>query len=187
MKKILNSPYFIFPTVAILIILLYYYYNKQREINASNLKHEVIESNSTTTYSSPLQIIEAQKPKIDTEAITRLSKNFKILADEFDASKSKKYRHKLCPAYINTNGIELEFWRNDAGVGNLTFNVQYAADDWLFWQQAIFLVDEKPYNYQPAEVKHDNDNGIWEWSSEKVFSVDKPLIVAIASATNLLL
>ena len=86
--------------------------------------------------------------------------SFKKTTDEFEGSSF--YRDSRAPNYTNIDFIYPyigekgdRFW--------LRLKMQYEADDWLFIDNAIFLVDGEKYPVS-GNWERDNDGGrIWEW------------------------
>ena len=81
------------------------------------------------------------------------------------------YEPKSAPKYINQNGFYAYFnYKDDAvGPGSIWWTLQYHADDWLFIESYIFLIDGQQYTFTPTDPKRDSGNGgmIWEWFNEE--------------------
>lgn len=67
---------------------------------------------------------------------------------------------------------------------NLRFVGQYTADNWLFIQSIKFNIDGNVLDYNPNNIKRDNNTKIWEWFDDNVESSNASLIEAIAYAKN---
>lgn len=145
------------------------------------------ESTETVTETNKLvdePIVEEQTSKIDSVAVDKLKIFFKEKTDKYASSPTTWVEPKDMPVYRNRNGIYCYFAKyTDEYVGNFRFVFQYAADDWLFIENLVFLIDgEHTYNYNPGRMETDNDTGIWEWFDNNITYADEPLIKAIANA-----
>lgn len=120
---------------------------------------------------------------VDSVKVKSLAKYFRTKKDEFDPNGVVWYKPKSSPIYINANGIYLYFQKQGNVAENLRFQLQYFADDWLFFNHVQFLVDSQAYTFYPTRVETDHGDGyIWEWFDSPVLSSDWPLIKALANA-----
>lgn len=106
--------------------------------------------------------------KIDSAKIKELKPLFREKTDEFEDATWVK--HKNSPRYDNVNAVFAYFQLEDGKPTNFRMREQYAAEDWLFIQQIIFLIDGERFEYTPLRVERDNNTSIWEWTDEGVAS-----------------
>jgi len=106
----------------------------------------------------------------------------RIKYDQFN--KGNWYYHSSSPNYINYNGVYLYFLKPITGnATNLRLVIQYAAEDWIFWNYCIFNINNKAITYTPNKVDRDSETTIWEWSDENIED-NKELLSAIENANN---
>lgn len=122
--------------------------------------------------------------KIDSVTVKKLKPKFKEKTDKFDSRGITWVQHNFTPKYRNQNGFYCYFAKKGDYVDNFRFVWQYLADDWLFVEKIVFLVDNVPYDYHPINTNRDNDSDIWEWGDEQVKENEKALIEAIAKAKS---
>ena len=121
---------------------------------------------------------------IDSIRIKELLPYFTSQKDEFDKNGSTWYKPKSAPIYINRNAIYCYFQIINDKPTNFRFQVQYYAEDWLFFSKCQFSIDGTAYEYIPNNVETDHNGGnIWEWFDERVYTnADIELIEALAKA-----
>ncbi|MFP9114341.1 hypothetical protein ACLI1A_10390 [Flavobacterium sp. RHBU_3] len=148
-----------------------------------------IEKNVRETLSK--EISEDEKSSTDKKSIrdnkqiSKLKQYFTFKKDEFDPDGKSWATPKSAPYYTNRNALYCYFNLTDSTASNLRFRLQYVADDWLFIDKVQFLIDGKPYEYTPCEVKRDNADGdIWEWYDCGVGIMDWELINALSNAKS---
>ena len=125
-------------------------------------------------------VIETKK---DVKKAKELSNFFNVKKDEFESIEWVK--PKSAPIYSNYNALYCYFAINDNKPNNFRFVLCYLDDDWLFIENAKFLIDGKVFDYYPNEVKRDNDGGeIWEWWDQQVTYSDLPLLHAISECKS---
>lgn len=121
--------------------------------------------------------------KIDSSKVRELAPFFKEKKDEFEGYTWIEPKTK--PKYRNQNGFYLCFIKTKEGYPtNLRFVGQYTADNWLFIQTVKFNIDGNFWDYNPNDIKRDNNTKIWEWFDDNVESSNASLIEAIAYAKN---
>nr|DAI20166.1 MAG TPA: hypothetical protein [Caudoviricetes sp.] len=121
--------------------------------------------------------------KIDSSKVRELAPFFKEKKDEFEGYTWIEPKTK--PKYRNQNGFYLCFIKTKEGYPtNLRFVGQYTADNWLFIQTVKFNIDGNIWDYNPNDIKRDNNIKIWEWFDDNVESSNASLIEAIAYAKN---
>lgn len=121
--------------------------------------------------------------KIDSSKVKELAPFFKEKKDEFEGYIWIEPKTK--PKYRNQNGFYLCFIKTKEGYPtNLRFVGQYTADNWLFIQTVKFNIDGNIWDYNPNDIKRDNNTKIWEWFDDNVESSNASLIEAIAYAKN---
>lgn len=90
----------------------------------------------------------------------RKLKTFRKKSDEFRGLTF--YRDKRTPGYTSVNFIYPYIGKNESGYF-LRFKIQYTSSDWLFIENAIFLMDgERHVIY--GDWERDNNSKIWEWT-----------------------
>lgn len=125
----------------------------------------------------------SQVPKIDSTKVKELSKYFDIKKDEFSDENVKWYTPKSAPKYSNRNGIYCYIRTSNGTADVLRFVIQYYADDWLFFEQIKFSIDDSAYSYFPVNSKRDNGSGyIWEWFDDILSSENKDIILALSES-----
>jgi hypothetical protein len=144
--------------------------------NNDKKKNEV----DTEKIVSPEAIAETATVTVDSAKIKALKSLFKHKKDEFSEGDAEWITPIASPRYRNENGTYCYFSKD-----NLRFVFQYHSDEWLFIKDCKFLIDDKPYNFIPEEVKRDNDEtGITEWFDVNVNSNNQTveIIKALANA-----
>ena len=123
-------------------------------------------------------LVEEEKPTVDLETATKLQGNFKRVHDEF---KNIDWVYpKSFPKYDNITGVYTYFAEKDSVPTNFRLRIQYGANDWLFIQKYIFLIDGKTYEFSCPKMERDNDHRIWEWSDTGVDSDIQALAILSA-------
>lgn len=142
---------------------------KEVEQNKNKPILDTLPSDPEPVYTSDSNLVKKMKPL------------FRIKNDEY--SGLTYYHHKTSPVYINRNGVFCYIVAKGNLPYELRFSIQYMADEWLFIQKYIFLIDGVPYEYDPKNIERDNGDGdIWEWSDKMVSVWDKELINALRVA-----
>ena len=105
--------------------------------------------------------------------VTINSKNFIKKHDEFN--KTTFYTPASGKGYGNKLYMYLGVNKNE--VFNPRFVIQYYGNDWIFWEKAIFLIDDNTYNYIPnIRPTRDNNSKVWETSDQSLDSNIKFII-----------
>ena len=147
--------------------------------NSKPAKTEM-ELTAIDTTATTGQVIESKK---DQKKAKELSQFFEVKKDEFESIEWVK--PKSAPNYANYNALYCYFAINEGMPNNFRFVFQYVNDDWLFIENAKFLIDGKVFDYYPSEVKKDNGGGeIWEWWDQQVTDSDLPLLRAISECKS---
>jgi hypothetical protein len=123
--------------------------------------------------------ISIAKAEAKESAIKKL-KSFKSNTDEFQGITF--HRDPRTPYYTNRNFVypyigekEDKYW--------LRLRFQYAADDWLFIDHAIFLIDGEKFVITGV-WERDNDADIWEWLDIPVELVERHILEKIAESKS---
>lgn len=123
-----------------------------------------------------LALIAEEKRKAAESAL----KSFRKSKDEFEGTTF--YKDDRAPAYANRNFIYPyigqkgdQYW--------LRLRLQYTADDWLFINHAIFLVDGEKYTIT-GNWERDNSTVIWEWLDMPVDRREKMILEQIANSES---
>ena len=166
---------------------IYNQYGKEVYVGISNKILDSIQSEIMGLGSSftEYQENETENHIIDTLKVEELSPLFNFKKDEFDPNGITWIKPKTAPKYTNRNGIYCYFSKDNFGVSNFRFRIQYHDDDWLFIEKYQFSIDGKAYEYIPVNVERDSGNGgmIWEWSDERVSTYnDKEILEALSNA-----
>jgi len=118
--------------------------------------------------------------KLKRRKAEKLLKSFKVSKDEFEGTEF--YRDKRTPYYSNVNFIypyigkkEDHYW--------LRIKFQYAADDWLFINRAILLIDGEKYTVT-GNWQRDNNSCIWEWLDILVEAKERNILGKISNAKS---
>lgn len=127
--------------------------------------------------------IENKAPKIDSTKVKELSNFFNIKSDEFSENNVVWYTPKSAPKYTNRNGIYCYIRTSNGLADALRLVIQYYADDWLFFDQIKFSIDDNVFSYYPVNYKRDNGDGyIWEWVDDILSSDNREIIVALSKS-----
>ncbi len=132
------------------------------------------------TDSSTVNLVSI--PGLDSVKMKELSPLFKITKDEFEGHSWVQPKAK--PQYRNRNAAYAYFAKDETGVSNFRFVIQYAAEDWLFINSVKFNIDGQTYDYYTSDWERDHHSEIWEWSDKQVSAADLPLIEAIANGKS---
>ena len=131
----------------------------------ANSNADGVVSDSNVVVSDEIE--QSMAVTIDSAKIKELKPFFTEKKDEFKGIVWVE--PKARPKYTNANGICTYFALNSEGKPeNLRFLIQYYADDWLFIDSYIFLIDGATYTFSNPDVERDNDSMIWEWSDTGV-------------------
>lgn len=143
----------------------------------ANTEIEITENDTTTTVEP---VIESKK---DENKAKKLSQFFRVKKDEFESTEW--ITPKSAPNYTNYDALYCYFALNEGTPNNFRFVFHYVNEDWLFIENAKFLIDGKVFDYYPNEVKRDNSGGeIWEWWDQQVTNNDISLIRAISDCKS---
>jgi hypothetical protein len=143
----------------------------------SNTDKKSTSNNDTITADST----EVKEPVslIDSAKIKELKPYFNEKKDEFKGVTWIEPKSR--PKYTNMNGICTYFCVDKNGKpSNLRFLIQYYANDWLFINSYIFLIDGKTYTFSNPDMERDNDSKIWEWSDTAVSDNDEVYLILSA-------
>lgn len=161
-------------------LLLFSCTSKEEKKVASDIP--LVDTLATSASPEPLRSV---LPIIDTVTIKKLAPNFVLEKDEFDTDGKTFLYPKSRPKYINRNHIFCYFQSADNKPFNFRLKVQYVAEDWLFIQKVIFLIDNTPYEVTPGNVERDNDGGlIWEWFDVQLTDTYFSLIKNLSEAKS---
>ncbi len=95
------------------------------------------------------------------------------------------YFDKGSPKFDNQNGIFLYFAINkDGKAENLRLKIQYFANDWLFVQKVVFLIDGETFEYAPGTWKRDNNTDIWEYNDSRVDAYSAQIITKLVNSKD---
>lgn len=116
---------------------------------------------------SKIDSSENAEREINREKINQKLRGVKVIKDEF--SKEEFVVPPNYTKFVNKNVIYFYFPRKDLKATGLRIMVQYAADDWLFIEKVVFLVNDKTYEHFPYNLKRDHGGGrIAEWSDDVI-------------------
>jgi hypothetical protein len=95
--------------------------------------------------------------------------------------KTDWYRDKTSPQYNNVNGVFAYMGATDSNVW-LRLRFQYEAEDWLFIERAIIVVDGAKIGEATGRWERDNDSRVWEWLDVPVRDSEMAMVKAMAGA-----
>lgn len=107
-------------------------------------------------------------------------KSFKKKEDEFEGNAF--YRDPRTPYYSNVNFIYPYIGQKGDNYW-LRLKLQYAADDWLFINKAILLVDGEKFTIT-GNWETDHNSGIWEWLDISVRDTERLILERIANSKS---
>jgi len=107
-------------------------------------------------------------------------KSFKKKEDEFEGNTF--YRDPRTPYYTNVNFIYPYIGQKGSSYW-LRLKFQYAADDWLFINKGILLVDGEKFIIT-GNWKTDHNSGIWEWLDISVRDTERLILEKIANSES---
>lgn len=119
--------------------------------------------------------IKENREKAEKELAT-----FKKSEDEFN--RITFYKDSRIPEYSNVNFISPYIGKQDDQYW-LRLKLQYAAEDWLFIEKGIFLVDGEQYTIS-GKWERDNNSEIWEWLDMQVSESERPILDKIANSKS---
>jgi hypothetical protein len=159
-------------------------------IFSSDSETETTTENSETTIKvvDSLEIKRQQKVKDSLALIAKAKRekaekdlsSFKKKEDEFEGNTF--YRDPRTPYYTNVNFIYPYIGQKDNDYW-LRLKFQYAADDWLFINNGILLVDGEKYTIS-GNWERDNNSGIWEWLDIPVRDTERLILERIANSKS---
>lgn len=123
-----------------------------------------------------LVIVEKKK----REKAERQLKTFKKNVDEFEGNSF--YRDPRTPYYTDVNFIYPYIGEKDDYYW-LRLKFQYAADDWLFINKGILLIDGEKFTIT-GNWERDNDSEIWEWLDIPVGETEYIILDKIANSKS---
>lgn len=97
-----------------------------------------------------------------SELITKTLKPLKVSKDEFEETA---FYYGNSKPYSNTNNLYAYMPYSKGKLPGLRLKLQYAGDDWLFFNKAELKVDERKMEIKGlGSVDRDNSGGkVWEW------------------------
>ncbi len=133
-------------------------------INIKYLNDKIETFKKNGVSASKIEAIKSKKDSLITaktseyqKMIKDLSNNFSIKKDEFQ--NVTWYTPKSVSRYY-ANDFYIYFGVNSGVLTKPRFVISYTGDDWLFWKEAILLIDGESFSYNPIETpKRDNDGG----------------------------
>lgn len=76
--------------------------------------------------------------------------------------------------------------KNNGDINPLRLVIVYYADDWIFWEKAVFLIDGNSFTYIPENrPTTDNNSSIWETSDEQVDDASQLILNQLYSAKKI--
>ena len=107
-------------------------------------------------------------------------KSFKKKEDEFEGNAF--YRDPRTPYYANVNFIYPYIGQKGDNYW-LRLKFQYAADNWLFINNGVLLVDGEKFTIT-GNWERDNNSGIWEWLDISVRDTERLILERIANSKS---
>ncbi len=101
------------------------------------------------------------------------------------------FKHKGTPQKVNSaSDVHLYFGEKKKDLLPLRLEIQHVySGDWLFIQEYTFKVDDQTYTLKPGfdEVKHENDERLWEWWDTRLETAQVDMIIAIIKSKKTIL
>lgn len=141
--------------------------SKNRAIDSTQLKKELRIKDS-------LDLVSKEK----REKAENSLKKFRKKEDEFQGVFF--YTESRAPRYVNVNFIYPYIAKNNEDY-SLRLKFQYTAEDWLFIEKGIFLIDGEKY-IVTGNWERDHDSKIWEWLDIPVGETEYTLLHKIANS-----
>lgn len=123
-----------------------------------------------------IAIVKKQKKEKAEKAL----KSFKKTEDEFKGNAF--YRDSRTPNYTNRNFI-YPYIGQEGDHYWLRLKLQYAADDWLFINKGILLIDGEQFTIS-GTWERDNNSGIWEWLDMQVRTNERIILDKLANSKS---
>lgn len=142
----------------------------------SDKKLNVTDSIAIVKEQQKIDSLKLIKDNLRKKSLSKL-KSFRAKKDEFNDLTF--YTHKKAPRYTSTNFI-YPYIGKKGDYFYLRLQLQYASNDWLFINKAIFLVDGKKYELT-GTWDRDNNTRIWEWND---IAVDDDILFMLKDISN---
>lgn len=140
--------------------------SKSDDIN--QIVQPAFEENLTEAQTDSIKLAKKGKRKFAENAL----KSFRKKKDDFEDVEF--YQDSRTPNYSNVNFIYPYLGvKNDKAW--LRLKLQYASDDWLFINNAIFMIDDEKFNIS-GNWERDNNSGIWEWLDIQVDALEYEIL-----------
>ena len=154
----------------------------------SEIESDIKNSKSELKVVDSLELKKQEKIKDSLAVVNKKKKDkaekdlksFKKKEDEFEGNAF--YRDPRTPYYTNVNFIYPYIGQK----GNsywLRLKFQYAADDWLFIDKGILLVDGEKFTIT-GNWETDHNSGIWEWLDISVRDTERLILEKIANSKS---
>lgn len=146
---------------------------------------------NTENKSTIVDSLELKRRKKVEDSIAQINSERRKKAEEELSSFRKKedefegttfYQDPRTPYYTNVNFI-YPYIGNKGNYYWLRLKFQYSADDWLFINHAIILVDGDKFTVT-GNWERDNDTGIWEWLDMSVQDSEHLILERIANSKS---
>lgn len=149
---------------------------------------ETITSINENKIIDSLKIIKDKKTKDSIalvkqkgiEKAKRILKTFKVKKDEFEGNSF--YRDPRTPYYADVNFIYPYIGEKNNNYW-LRLKFQYTANDWLFINKGILLVDGDKFTIT-GKWERDNKSNIWEWLDIAVGTSEEYILERIANSKS---
>lgn len=132
-------------------------------------------------------LVSTKKDSLVAVADTELSKIENKLDIETDEFRKIKWIYPDRVRKTYGNKVYAYFGIKDGEVLPLRFVIRYYGDNWLFWEQAIFLIDGESYHYNPYKRPNTDNSGgsVWETSDEAMTSTALEIITQMINAKEI--
>lgn len=145
-------------------------------------EEEIAELAAQKKERDSLQLVEKRKEDslaaVKKAAALKSLSSFRKQHDDFN--NTTFYQDRRTPVYTNRNFI-YPYIGTSNGRYWMHIKYQYAADDWLFIDQARIKTDNNDYTIN-GRFERDNNSGIWEWYDQAVREEQLAMLEDIATS-----
>lgn len=186
-RKLINKKIFKFGCLPILglffIVFLIGVFSGSDDTTTTTDKQKTTQQIDSTEIKENQRIqdsIAQVKAQAKLEAEKTL-KTFKSNNDEFN--NTSFYRDPRTPNYTNVNFIYPYIGKDENNNYWLRLKFQYTAEDWLFIQSGVILVDDEKFTIS-GTWERDNNSTIWEWLDMPVGESELMILEKIANSKS---
>ncbi|GJQ05230.1 hypothetical protein [Capnocytophaga canimorsus] len=159
----------------VLLVIFSVIFSEPKNVEEPTKQESVGNENEQKIKDSLNLVAEQKKKEVEKEL-----KSFRKIEDEFN--NNAFYYDLRTPKYTDVDFIFPYIGANENNYW-LRLRFQYEADDWLFIERAILLIDGEKYTVT-GNWERDNNSRIWEWLDMPVGLNEEIILDKIANSKS---